>query len=186
MRAQKELQKLIKKSTVCKKKNFAKDVEYGFERFLKGLAAKGVWIWWSLRIRYRGGSKTCFNKSGQKVGLGQYIYQKHNQGSWWNHGDLPRSCKEHSWYICQTKIKERISSVDRVPVGVLIGILERKKLNANIDLGGQYVDFTTGGRSVWVGLKSDRSIYQNQSEELGDEKIRIKLERHFLSVIIRG
>lgn len=38
-----------------------------------------------------------------------------------------------------------------VPVHMLIGILEMKELNSRIDSQGQYVDFTIGRKSVWIG-----------------------------------
>lgn len=48
----------------------------------------------------------------------------------------------------ELKAKIDFLGVDRVPVGVLLKIPEAERLDAHIDLGGQYADFTIGRKSV--------------------------------------
>lgn len=47
---------------------------------------------------------------------------------------------------------------DGVPVDVLLGIPEMERWGFQIDLAGQFVDFTVGRRSVRAGFEPDRTI----------------------------
>lgn len=55
--------------------------------------------------------------------------------------------------------------IDGVPDGFLIGILEMEKLNACIDSGGQYVDFTVGRKFIWAGIEPDCTVDRMQGYE---------------------
>lgn len=59
--------------------------------------------------------------------------------------------------------------MDRAPIGVLIGIPEMEKRNAEIDLGGQYVCFTIEKKSVRIGLEPDRTFNKQEWDLSEDE-----------------
>lgn len=60
--------------------------------------------------------------------------------------------------------------VYRIPVRLLTGLPEVKRLNVIIDLGGQYVDFSLGGKTACNRLEPDRTIDRMEGGQSDDEE----------------
>lgn len=168
VKTQKDIQNLFGISTIRRKEGFAKKVEHGFQRNLRV---------YSLKVH--GLDAQCFLDTGavpslittnlaRKLDLVILSAKKTitvAAGSMKNcHGAAEKNP------VTFGKLTEKMDFliVGEVLVGKLTGILEMEKLNALINLGGQYVDFINKRKAVRVEVVPALTINLVQGDESYD------------------